>query len=226
LWAELNPSHPLGKAPIGRIKARRGRPRPTVRPPRGQPDKRWRLYRIRRLLRTLPADEVAVFADEVDIHLNPKIGWDWMAYGQQKVVPTPGQNKKRYLAGALDARTGARVWVTGRHKNSNLFLRLLARLWRHYGQAKVIHVIVDNYKIHTSALVRWALKGTHGRIKLHFLPPYSPQYNKIERVWEDLHDNVIRNHRCADIDSLMRQVYRYLRWRLHVIQRSSQRAAA
>ena len=211
---------------LRRIKARRGRPRPTVRPPQGQPDKRWRLYRIRRLLRQLPADEVAVYADEVDIHLNPKIGWDWMAYGQQKEVPTPGQNKKRYLAGALDARTGQLLWVSGRHKDSDLFVRLLALLWQHYQQAKVIHVIVDNYKIHDSALVRWALGGTHGRLKLHFLPPYSPQHNKIERVWQDLHGNVTRNHRCADIDSRMRQVYQYLHRRLRALQQSSRQAAA
>jgi putative transposase len=211
---------------LRRIKARRGRPRPTVRPPKGQPDKRWRLYRIRRLLATLPADEVAVYADEVDIHLNPKIGWDWMGYGQQKEVPTPGQNEKRYLAGALDARTGELLWVGGRHKDSSLFLRLLGLLWQHYRQAQVIHVIVDNYKIHDSALVRWALAGTHGRMKLHFLPPYSPKHNKIERVWEDVHGNVTRNHRCADIDTLMRQVYRYLRRRLRTLQHSSWRAAA
>ena len=41
-----------------------------------------------------------MFVDEVDIHLNPKIGPDWMLRGQQKTVPTPGQNQKRYLAGA------------------------------------------------------------------------------------------------------------------------------
>jgi len=43
---------------------------------------------------------VAVYEDEVDIHLNPKIGLDWMGLGQQKEVVTPGKNVKRYLAGA------------------------------------------------------------------------------------------------------------------------------
>ena len=52
----------------------------------------------------LPEDEVAVYEDEVDIHLNPKIGLDWMVTGQQKEVLTPGQNEKRYLAGALNAK--------------------------------------------------------------------------------------------------------------------------
>lgn len=41
------------------------------------------------------------YEDEVDIHLNPKIGADWQLRGHQKRVVTPGQNEKYYLAGAL-----------------------------------------------------------------------------------------------------------------------------
>ena len=65
-----------------------------------------RLNAIRQLVATLPRRHVAVYEDEVDIHLNPKIGLDWMVRGQQKEVETPGQNGKRYLAGTLDTRTG------------------------------------------------------------------------------------------------------------------------
>jgi transposase len=210
---------------LRRIGARRGRPRPTVGPPEGRNSQRWRLYRIRRLLRQLPADEVAVYADEVDIHLNPKIGWDWMAKGQQKEVPTPGQNCKRYLAGALDARSGELWWVSGANKDSWLFIRLLVALWKRYPQAKVIHVIVDNYGIHGSAWTRWALGCARGRIKLHRLPTYSPRYNKIERVWEDLHAKVTRNHTCKTMERLMRRVYYYLYRRLRELRRRCQAIA-
>src|SRR5262249_7469839 len=72
-----------------RIRARRGRPRPTVRCPWSEWAKRTRLTGIRRLLEGLPREAVAVYEDEVDIHLNPKIGLDWMARGQQKEVVTP-----------------------------------------------------------------------------------------------------------------------------------------
>jgi hypothetical protein len=41
------------------------------------------------------------YQDEVDIHLNPKIGADWGYRGEQRKVATPGQNKKHYQAGAL-----------------------------------------------------------------------------------------------------------------------------
>jgi transposase len=188
------------------IKARRGRPRPTVGCPWPQGVKTRRLNALARLVAALPRREVAVYEDEVDIHLNPKIGLDWMVRGQQKEVETPGQNEKRYLAGALDVRTGQLTWVEGAKKTSELFMDLLVKLYHAYPGAKVIHVILDNYRIHSSRYAEWALGCAGGRIQLHSLPPYCPQANRIERVWEDLHANVTRNHYCPDMKSLMREV--------------------
>jgi putative transposase len=195
---------------LQRIRARRGRPRPTVACPWSNSRKRRRLQRIRQLIEGLPADEVAVYEDEVDIHLNPKIGLDWMGYGQQKEVRTPGQNQKRYLAGALDVRSREVIWVEGERKDSWLFVQLLGELYHHYPKAKRIHVILDNYGIHDSQLVAWALLEAGGRIRLHPLPPYCPEHNKIERVWEDLHAAVTRNHTCPDMEELMGEVRVYL----------------
>jgi len=201
---------------LHRIRARRGRPKPTVRCPWSESRKRRRLYAIRRMVAQLPANEVAVYEDEVDIHLNPKIGCDWMLRGQQKEVVTPGKNIKRYLAGALDARTHKLIWVEGDRKTGALFVRLLWKLVCHYHQAKVIHVILDNYSIHTTSLVATSLNTPAGRkIQLHFLPPYCPDDNRIERVWEDLHANVTRHHRCATIEQLLENVRHYLVQRNH-----------
>jgi transposase len=192
------------------VQARRGRPRPTVGCPWSPVAKARRLQALRTLLASLPRQHLAVYEDEVDIHLNPKIGWDWMVRGQQKEVMTPGQNVKRYLAGALDVRTGMVLWAEGERKCSALFIALLDKLVAHNPQAKVIHVILDNYRIHTSKIVQRALTGYRGRVQLHFLPPYCPNDNKIERVWEDLHGNVTRNHTCTTIEVLMSEVREYL----------------
>ena len=91
------------------IGARRGRPKPTVNCPWSKTAKNRRLREIQQLIDNLPPDEVVVYEDEIDIHLNPKIGLDWMVSGQQKEVVTPGKNEKRYLAGAQDVRTGELV---------------------------------------------------------------------------------------------------------------------
>ena len=89
-------------------------------------------------------------------------------------------------------------------------MRLLAKLYWAYPEAKKIHVILDNYGIHDSKLVAWALLQAQGRIVLHPLPPYCPDHNRIERVWEDLHANVTRNHRCTTMRELRQQVRSYL----------------
>src|SRR3954447_3625584 len=199
---------------LKRHHVRLGRPRPIVDCPWEKARRDRKLRRIRRLVRDAGPDEVVLYVDAVDIHLNPKIGLDWMLRGQQKEAPTPGQNEKRYLAGALDAGSGKLTWVEGPRKTSLLFLQLLYRLvTRTYRSARVIHVILDNYGIHDSLQVRLARATVKGRVKFHFLPPYCPDHNRIERVWEDLHANVTRNHRCRTMEQLMEQVRIYLKAR-------------
>jgi transposase len=195
------------------IRARRANPRPRVKCPWFPAVKTRRIKVLQRLIATLPPGETAVYEDEVDVHLNPKIGLDWMGFGQQKEAVTPGQNEKRYLAGAMDVRTGHIHWVESNQKNSWLFWDLLYKLTRVYAAAKVIHVILDNYGIHNSKIIGLALANFARRIRLHFLPPYCPDHNAIERVWQDLHANVTRNHRCASMRALMREVRYYLRKR-------------
>jgi transposase len=212
---------------LKRWRVRLGRPKPIVGCPWKKARKTRRLNVIRRLIRGLPAREVAVYIDEVDIHLNPKIGPDWMLCGEQKTVLTPGKNEKRYVAGALDAKTGKLVWVEAERKNSDLFIVLLWRLAKEYPRARRIHVILDNYRIHDSQRTRCAVAALGGKVELHFLPPYCPDHNRIERVWKDLHDNVTRNHRCKDMPQLMQEVDAYLRQRRRALrhQYAKQKAA-
>ena len=187
------------------------RPRPVLGPK--DPAHAVKLGRIRKLLRFLPKDHVAVFMDEVDIHTNPKIGSMWMVRGEQAEVVTPGNNEKRYLAGSLDWRTGRLTLTEGRPRqgrNADLFLAHLDDLRRTYRRYTVIHVICDNAKPHSAKKVREYLVKHEGRVVVHFLPTYAPQTNPIERVWWHLHEEVTRNHRCRDIDDLLDMVFDWL----------------
>ena len=195
---------------LQKIGARLGRPKPTVGCPWPERRRKRRLAQLERLVESLAWDEVAVYLDEVDIHLNPKIGADWMNRGKQKVVQTPGQNVKHYVAGALDTRTGKIIWVDRDRKNSLLVIALLKELVWRYPQARRIHVILDNFKIHDSQATQAAVSALEGKVVLHPLPPYCPDSNKIERTWKDLHDNVTRNHRCRTMQDLMGEVILYL----------------
>jgi|SRR5581483_1766930 len=196
---------------LNRLGIRHGRPKPTVACPWPKARKTRRLNEIRRLAKRLPKGEVLLYEDEVDIHLNPKIGDDWMLPGQQKTVLTPGQNVKRYLAGALNSRTGRLAWVEGVRKTSVLFVSLVDHLLKHaYSRVNTIHLVLDNFRIHSSRAVQAAQARWGQRVVLHFLPPYCPDHNRIERFWKDLHDNVTRNHTCRSMEELMERVYDYL----------------
>jgi transposase len=201
--------------------ARWGRPRPIVACPWRTRRRQRRFAELRKLAASATDRDVVVYADEVDIHLNPKIGPDWMLPGTQRLVMTPGQNEKRYLAGAYEPRTERLVYVEGDGKATWLFLNLLRALLEAYEDARTVHVILDNYIIHKSR-VALAWIAQHGRrLKLHFLPPYCPNENRIERIWLDLHANVTRNHQQRTIGALLRRVHAYLGERFHVERRLS-----
>lgn len=195
---------------LRRMGARWGRPKMYVECPWSRRRRQRRLAQIRAMLHDRGPDEVALYEDEVDIHLNPRPGPDWMPAGMQKWVRTPGKNKKRYVAGALNLSTGLLVWVEGDRKRSQLFIDLIEAVARRYRRCRRIHVILDNYSIHTSKITRQAIEGYGGRVVLHFLPPFCPDENPIERLWQDLHANVTRNHRCTTIEELMEEVHGYL----------------
>jgi putative transposase len=180
------------------------RPRPVPGPTDDQ--RQWKLRKIRELLRDLPADEAAVFQDEVDINLNPDIGCMWMQRGEQATVVTPGSNVKRYLSGSMSWRSGELVVTEGTARNARLFVAHLADLRRRFRHYKKVHVICDNARFHTikgSRLVRKYLEAHRDRFELHYLPAYSPQDNPIERVWWHLHEEITRNHKCRSIQELL-----------------------
>jgi transposase len=205
----------MGRA-LSRIGAHLGSPKPIVLCPWPRERRERVLAEIRRLEAHASADEPVLYSDEVDIHLNPKIGRDWMLRGQQRRIVTPGKNEKFYIAGALDVRTGRLSTTGAARKNAVLFCQLLWLLASRYRRARRIHLIVDNYGIHSAHRTRKALADLNGRVVLHFLPPYCPDANRIERVWQDLHANVTRNHRCKTMPRLLDNVRDYVeayRWR-------------
>jgi len=185
------------------------RPRPVLGPT--DPEYAPKIRRLSRLMERLPQDETVVFQDEVDIHLNPKIGSCWMPRGEQAEVVTPGTNEKRHLAGSLHWRTGTLlVSEPGRRRNAELFVAHLDDLRCRLRCYRRIHVICDNARFHDCRVVREYLAQWGKRIVLHFLPTYAPEANPIERVWWHLHETITRNHRCHSIDELLENAFAWI----------------
>lgn len=184
---------------------KRARPTLCIRDPR-------KSQRMRAIAQALAEDDpyTEVFwSDEADVDLNPRIGPAWTRRGEQQAIPTPGKNRKRYIAGALHTRTGRVVSAEYETKDSCLFIHLLWKLKRLYRRARRIVLIVDNYGIHKSHVTRRWL-AANPKFELLFQPAYHPWVNRIERLWKQMHDTVTRNHRYATMEKLMGAVRRFL----------------
>lgn len=177
------------------------------------PERVTKLARIRRIVEHVLPSEALFFADELDIHLLPKLGCEWMLRGTQTEIMTPGTNRKNYLAGALNFATGKVLHVVGERKTRWLFIDLLRFIDRACPADKRtrIYVVVDNYGIHKAkAVVTWL--AAHPRFELVWLPSYCPRANPIERVFGDVHDKCTRNHKRTQIAEVVADVKAHLRW--------------
>jgi hypothetical protein len=176
------------------------------------PERVEKLARIRFAFEQLRAGAALFFADELDIHLLPKVGFQWMPKGEQVEVLTPGTNEKRYLAGALDIATGKLTHCVWYRKQTGLFLELLDTLdWTHPAPLFTqLTVVVDNAKLHKAKKVQQWL-AAHPRFTLLYLPTYCPAANPIERAFGDVHDNCTRNHTRKRMWHLVQDVKQHLR---------------
>ena len=178
---------------IHRMGFRWRRPRPV--PPEKdsadqQEQKRRRLLDVLSMVKRAGA----FFQDETRLETNPKVGLCWMRKGSQRRLKTPGTNRKVWISGALNFRTGGFHWVSGERKNEELFIKLLDQLRRTYRCHRELHLAVDNDASHTSKRVERYVEDSGGGIRLHPLPSWSPESNPVELVWWSLHEAVSRNH--------------------------------
>lgn len=130
-----------------------------------------------------------VCADELDMHLLPKVGDAWMPKGTQLAAMTPGTTEKHDLAGALELATGTVHHSLGPRKTNELFQALLQTLDTAYSVTpyRRLSVVIDNDKIHQAkAIEPWFAK--HPRFERRFLPTSCPRANPIERAFGEVQD--------------------------------------
>jgi len=166
--------------------------------------------KLKRLARALAGAAPVLFLDECELQLLPLIRPRWMK-GQRLRVPTPGQNAKRAVFGALDARTGRLHHLIRPRKRAVDFIAFLEQLARAYPSGPVV-LALDNVATHGAAAVRqWLARPEHARFELLWLPKYTAhEHNPIERVWGLLKDTVAANRLHGSIDALVAVAERYL----------------
>ena len=130
------------------------------------------------------------FGDEAGVRSDCHAGTTWGIKGQTPVVHTSGQRSSVNMISAVSARGHLRFMLTKGKVNGLVFTEFLKRLM--HGSARRVFLILDGGSYHHSRPVKDYVASLDGKLRLFFLPPYSPQLNPDEQVW-----NYVKHHGVA-----------------------------
>lgn len=154
---------------------------------------------FRELEKALEVDEVILFADGVHPQHNTGTSYAWIAKGKEKEVLSNTGRTRVNINGAINPRNPTEV-VTYECDTIDAVttVSFFKEVEKRFADKKCLHLFVDNARYYRSKLVMAHVETS--KIKLHFLPPYAPNLNPIERLWKFLKKTVIRNNYTPDIN--------------------------
>lgn len=147
---------------------------------------------------------VIFFLDEAGFSSEPSLGRTYGLKGETPVVTTTGQRQKVSAISAVNARGAFWSSVYTGMLNAARFVEFL-KAFRRGGRGKVF-LVVDGHPSHHAKLVREYVEGTRGMLELHFLPPYAPDLNPDEFVWQHAKTNGVAKKPLRQNESLKARV--------------------
>lgn len=167
--------------------------KPAATPAKADPAKQEAfIHYYETLMTTTPDDEPILFGDGVHPTMATKVTYGWIRTGTRKPIATTASRTRMNLMGALDL-TQMRLTVASLETlNSATMKTFFDQLKDAYPKAPKIHLILDRGPYNTSQDTKKAAKERG--IEVHYLPPYSPNLNPIERCWKIMNEHV-RNNR-------------------------------
>jgi transposase len=131
----------------------------------------------------------------------------WVPPEEKDPVVLHAPTKKNIsLFGAVNLSSGKLIHHMSPIFNAATFGDFLKMLSKRGGKKKKIIVVLDNARYHHAVLLKPWLHIKRQRIRLLFLPPYSPELNPIERVWKLVRKNCTHNQFFPSLDCLAKNV--------------------
>jgi transposase len=140
---------------------------------------------------SLGAQEPLYFVDSMHPAHQSDLAYGWIRKGQRKLIPTTARQPRMTITGAYQLAGQQFVYQESERVNSASMASFLYKLRGEHPEGQCIHLIWDNAGSHYGKEVKEAAKKLN--IKLHYLPPYSPNLNPIERVWKIFRERVTYN---------------------------------
>lgn len=142
-----------------------------------------------------------IFTDEASFRQDSTLHATWSRVGHPPEVPVTGERKSVKILGAIE------LWGTRFHYrqdtgfNASTYLTFLDQLARSYRRRGAI-LIQDNASYHKDADVWSWFKSNRHWLEVHQLPPYSPEFNPTERLWQHTRRNGTHNRYFVDLAEL------------------------
>lgn len=139
---------------------------------------------------SLKEDEELFFMDAVHPEFQSKAVCGWIKSGEIKTLPTTSAQYRMHFIGALaleGMKVFAQEFATVDADSMITFFKALEVS----SESRAIHIICDNGRSNKNKKVEEYLKTS--KIKVHYLPPYSPNLNPIERLWKVLRERKTYN---------------------------------
>jgi transposase len=146
--------------------------------------------------------------DGVHPQHNTQLAYGWIKKGQDKVVKSNSGRQRININGALNVDTLEVIIRTDDTINTQSTLKLFETLEQKHPNAESIFITLDNAKYYKNRLVYEYLKTS--KIKLLFMPPYSPNLNLIERLWKFMRKTILYNkyyEKFADFKIVVMQFF-------------------
>lgn len=163
-----------------------------------------------KLLNRLAADEAVMFADAVHPTYGAHPVGCWAPKDRDLAVAQTTHRQHLNIHGAVNLETGDTTMLEALSVDAASTIRLLRAIEDRYPNKRRIHVFADNAKYHRSPTVRAWLNEPGRKIWLHFVPPYCPHLNPIERLWGAMHRAVTHNRCAATFDQFCRNILYFL----------------
>jgi len=144
------------------------------------------------------------FLDEAGFSSEPNLGRTYGLKGHTPVVKTTGQRQKVNAISAVSAKGGFWCQVYTGMLNAGRFVEFL-KAFRRGGRGKV-YLVVDGHPSHRAKVVAAYVAACRGALELHFLPPYAPDLNPDEFVWQYAKTNGVAKKPLAKNESLRERV--------------------
>lgn len=135
--------------------------------------------------------EPIYFADSVHPQHQTHLAYGWILEGERKAMPTTAYQKRLSFIGGICLDGHKFFYQQAPEVNAESIASFLVELRKRHPEKCVIHLIWDNAGYHRNEAIQSFAKEL--AIKLHYLPPYSPNLNPIERLWKLMHENVTYN---------------------------------